>query len=71
MPMTRTQFGTYRGAFASLLKCTSSEAPEKECIDGWIGAIRPLTAELDETFSQMLMEYYVKLLRGDTSKHCA
>jgi glyoxylase-like metal-dependent hydrolase (beta-lactamase superfamily II) len=71
-PMTRTQFETYRIAFASLLECTSGEADDKECSDAWIAAIRPLTAALDETFTQALMGYYVKLLR-DASKldvHC-
>jgi glyoxylase-like metal-dependent hydrolase (beta-lactamase superfamily II) len=68
MPMTRTQFGAYRTAFASLLKC---KAAEKDCIDAWLGAIRPLTTGLDERFANMLMEYYVKLLRGDTSRFCA
>lgn len=68
VPMTRTQFATYRNAFGSLLKC---DGPENECIDAWITAMRPLTPDLDERFTRMLMEYYVGLLRGEAAKGCA
>jgi len=62
-PLTHRQFETYRTAFSTLLRCTSSDAPKETCIDGWVGGASTLIPTSERAFTRRLMSYYVDLLR--------
>lgn len=62
-PLTRRQFDVYRGAFSNLLDCAAGQSAKEACIDQWVKAIAPLTAD-DEKFTRSLMDYYAGLLRS-------
>lgn len=64
-PMTRSDFATYRTAFAGLLRCGSSSADKASCVDGWLKDAGPLLGSANPKFTKMLADYYVESsLRG-------
>jgi glyoxylase-like metal-dependent hydrolase (beta-lactamase superfamily II) len=68
-PMTRSQFETYRRAYANLLACASSDKGKAACIDGWLQDAKPLlTAEDGKTARPMLDYYMDSSLRADAAK---
>jgi hypothetical protein len=70
MPMSRTDFVSYRRAFDGLLACAASTASKSECLDGWQrDAAAFLPTEQDKKLARSLLDYYVDgILRGDPKK---
>lgn len=56
-PLTKRQVEIYRSTFSSLLKCKDN------CVTDWLDKIGPLIPAEEREFTQMLMEYYVKLVQ--------
>ena len=68
-PMARDQFGTYRHAFANLLKCASSAKTKTACIDGWLHDAKPLLSAEDGKSAKPMLDYYMDTsLRADPAK---
>jgi len=68
-PMTRSDFATYRTAFAGLLRCGASSADKASCVDGWLKDAGPLLASADAKLTKALADYYVEnSLRGDARR---
>jgi glyoxylase-like metal-dependent hydrolase (beta-lactamase superfamily II) len=72
-PMTRTQFDTYRPAFAAFRACVAGDGAAATCADGWTKAVAPLLAtEADRKQATSYATYYVDFLRknGGNSPDC-
>jgi len=67
-PMTRTQFATYRAAFADFLACGTSNASKSRCVDAWVQTLQPMLTDDDPAFSKSVLEYYVDVLKRDPAK---
>lgn len=69
-PMTRSDFATYRTAFAGLLKCGGSTKGKATCVDGWLKDAGPLLGETNPKFTKALADYYVESsLRGNAERN--
>jgi len=69
-PMTRSDFTTYRTAFAALVKCGGSSADKATCVDGWVKDAGPLLGSADPKFTKVLADYYVEnSLRGNAPRN--
>jgi len=68
-PMTKSDFATYRAAFAGLLRCGGSRADKATCVDGWLKDADPLLGSADPKFTKVLADYYVEnSLRGNAER---
>ena len=76
VPMSRTQFDSYRHAFSALMDCAGSSRPQAECAAAWTSATAGLrgTDPQEAKRAQGMTEYYVgAVLRahGGNSAYCA
>jgi glyoxylase-like metal-dependent hydrolase (beta-lactamase superfamily II) len=72
-PMTRTQFDTYRQAFAAFRACVAGDGAAAACADAWTKGVTPLLAtEADRKEATGYATYYVDFLRknGGNSPDC-
>jgi len=75
MPMTRTQFATYRMAFSALIACSDSDRTKAACAADWTRATAGLRGSdpRELQLAQSMTEYYVgDVLRagGGKSAYC-
>ena len=67
--MKRPAFDRYHTAFGALLDCGASDAPAKQCIDGWLSGVGDLVPTGDREYAVSLLDYYLKTsLRADPAK---
>jgi glyoxylase-like metal-dependent hydrolase (beta-lactamase superfamily II) len=73
-PMTKSDFATYRTAFAGFLRCGASGKDKATCVEGWLKDAGPLLGDTEPKLTKMLADYYVEsALRGKperTAKLC-
>jgi hypothetical protein len=67
-PMTRTQFATYRAAFAGFLACGIGNDAKSRCVEAWVQALKPMLTEDDPVFVKSVLEYYVDVLKREPAK---
>ncbi|WP_088280752.1 MBL fold metallo-hydrolase [Ideonella sp. A 288] len=59
-PMSRQQFGTWRGAFDGLLACAASQATDMTCSEGWVKALGDLLPVAEHKRAQAMVGYYLQ-----------
>jgi glyoxylase-like metal-dependent hydrolase (beta-lactamase superfamily II) len=73
-PMTKTQFNTYRFAYAELLACALTGQQADACANGWRERLGKLLAAEDSAAVAPMLDYYFKSrLRSaaNRAKYCA
>jgi glyoxylase-like metal-dependent hydrolase (beta-lactamase superfamily II) len=68
--LDRTQFETYRTAFANLVDCAQGTGPKEACIAGWERDAAPfLAAPSDRAYARAALDYYIdRVLRVPAKK---
>jgi glyoxylase-like metal-dependent hydrolase (beta-lactamase superfamily II) len=57
-PMSRGQFVIYRESYDRLLPCAASDAPSRQCIDGWLRDAGGLFPREQQPLARSLLAYY-------------
>lgn len=70
-PMGRGQFVIYRESYQRLLRCAASDAPQQQCVDGWLRDAGGLFPRDQQPLARSLLSYYVdQKLRAPREAQC-
>jgi glyoxylase-like metal-dependent hydrolase (beta-lactamase superfamily II) len=70
-PLSRGQFVIYRESFDRLLRCAASNAPQQQCVDGWLRDAGGLLARDQQALARSLLSTYLEQrLRGPRDAAC-
>lgn len=70
-PLSRGQFVIYRESFERLLRCSASDAPAQQCIDGWLSDAGGLFPRDEQPLARSLMAHYMEQkMRAPRAAQC-
>lgn len=70
-PMGRGQFVLYRESYQRLLRCAASDAPQQQCVDGWLRDAAGLFPRDQQPLARSLLSYYFdQKLRAPREAQC-